>query len=59
MDTCEANSTPILQKVRDKMVDRTMWQQGTCLHVMAPLGVSFHLLIQDQGLVLSTIFGPI
>ena len=32
MDTCEANSIPILQKVRDKMVDRTMWQQGTCLH---------------------------
>ena len=32
MDTCEANSIPILQKMRDKMVDRTMWQQGTCLH---------------------------
>ena len=26
---------------------------------MAPLGVSFHLLIQDQGLVLSAILGPL
>ena len=25
---------------------------------MAPLGVSFHLLIQDQGLVLSAILVP-
>ena len=32
MDICEANSIPIMQKVRDKMVDRTMWQRGTCLH---------------------------
>ena len=33
MDTCEANNIPILQeKVRDKMVDRTMWQWGICLH---------------------------
>ena len=27
--------------------------------VMAPLGLSFHLLIEDQGLVLSAHLGPI
>ena len=32
---------------------------GQCLGtVMAPLGLSFHLLIDDQGLVLSTILLP-
>ena len=27
--------------------------------VMVPLGVSFHLLIEDQRIVLSAILGPI
>ena len=32
---------------------------GQCLGtVLAPLGVSFHLLIEDQGLVLSAILVP-
>ena len=34
----------------DRVTELTDWLTGT---VMATLGVSFHLLIEDQGLVLS------
>ena len=39
----------------DRVTELTDWLTGT---VMATLGVSFHLLIEDQGLVLSAILVP-
>ena len=39
----------------DRVTELTDWLTGT---VMATLGVSFHLLIEDQGLVLSAISVP-
>ena len=39
----------------DRVTELTDWLTGT---VMATLGVSFHLLIEDQGLVLSALLVP-
>ena len=39
----------------DRVTELTDWLTGT---VMATLGVSFHLLIEDQGLVLCAILVP-
>ena len=45
-----------LQRVgHNRVTELTDWLTGT---VMATLGVSFHLLIEDQGLVLFAILVP-